>query len=368
MLYTIRTDGSEISRIGEAVSLPTWSADGELLAFVRHDEGGMGVHTARYDGSHMRPVVEGSWFEWDVSQVWWSPDGAELLLMAEGEIFLVKPDGSGLRRLGPPNPRFRGVVAVAWSADGARIAARLGGPREPTIVLTMARDGTDVRVLEGLKRLYNKDILSPGPEEPEEHVSPQSCSAGLIVPELEENPGLVEDCEALLRAWPELDRRNVLSEGEYGWSKDVPLAEWGGVTIGGEPLRIRGLALSRKGMEGTVPVALADLMMLQELDLSFNRLVGGVPVELRRLQRLEELDLSGNRLSGAIPSELSGLEWLETLDLSGNSFSGAIPPELGDLPRLRWLDLSRNALTGDLSRNSLRAGEVGKTSGSVSER
>ena len=64
ILYTIRADGSELSRIGEVSTLPTWSADSERLAFGFNaptfggGEFDPGVHTVRFDGSDARQVMD----------------------------------------------------------------------------------------------------------------------------------------------------------------------------------------------------------------------------------------------------------------------------------------------------------------------
>ena len=54
ILYTVRLDGSELSRIAtSATTLPTWSADGERVAYGLDDR----VYSVRYDGTDRRRVV-----------------------------------------------------------------------------------------------------------------------------------------------------------------------------------------------------------------------------------------------------------------------------------------------------------------------
>ena len=139
VLYTIRSEGlddSELYRIGETAGLPSWSPDGERLAFARDDEGGAGVYVARYDGTGPRRVAHFS------AEVSWSPDGSEILLAGEA-LYAVQPDGAGLSRLGSDLPGIHVDVAV-WSSDGSMIAARSG-----EVIFTIRRDGTDMRVLTG---------------------------------------------------------------------------------------------------------------------------------------------------------------------------------------------------------------------------
>ena len=54
ILYTIRLDGSELSRLGEATTLPTWSPDSERVAFGLADV----IYTVRYDGTDRREVLD----------------------------------------------------------------------------------------------------------------------------------------------------------------------------------------------------------------------------------------------------------------------------------------------------------------------
>lgn len=139
VLHTIRSnglDGSELYLVGETASLPSWSPDGERLAFARDDEDGAGVYVARYDGTELSRVAH---FAAEVS---WAPHGSEILLAGEA-LYVVQPDGADLRRLGLAHPGVYADVAV-WSSDGSMIAVRSG-----EVIFTMRRDGTDMRVLIG---------------------------------------------------------------------------------------------------------------------------------------------------------------------------------------------------------------------------
>ncbi len=337
ILYTVRLDGSDRRRIGRATTLPTWSPDGERLAFGLED----GVYTVRFDGTALQELLD----DFRANDVSWSPDGTQLLLASNEGVYVVRPDGSGLRRLGP---RTR-TTAAAWSPDGSMIAARreldldlVSITRWRAEIFIMARDGSDVRVLaeafyedSGYDEKLKVRATNPPPPMP---LTPAVCSEGVVVPEPAANPGLVEDCEALVAAL-----------GRDEWSAHLPVWAWEGVEVRGDPPRVRGLSLSGAGLTGTIRPELGDLKMLEVLDLVGNGLVGRIPSALGKLTMLKRLYLNSNALSGGMSPSLGRLTMLKTLDLSRNNLSGPIPPELGKLVVLERLELHNNALSGRIS-------------------
>ena len=177
-----------------------------------------------------------------------------------------------------------------------------------------------------------------------------ACSAGVVVPEPEQNPGLVQDCEVLLGL-----RDTLAGQVPLVWNEGTPIAEWQGIALGGSPPRVHELELRDSGLTGILPPELGLLEDLRKLDLATrrgeprpNRLTGLIPPELGQLSRLEDLNLASNSLSGPIPPELGQLDNLRWLFLDGNGLSGSIPPELSGLPRLNVLDLEDNILTGTI--------------------
>jgi Tol biopolymer transport system component len=89
-------------------SSPSFSADGRSLVFLRYEEpeGRQDIWTARADGTHLRRVTatpQAS--ELDPS---FSPDGKLIVFSSAGDtdaskrhLFTVRPNGHGLRELGP---------------------------------------------------------------------------------------------------------------------------------------------------------------------------------------------------------------------------------------------------------------------------
>ena len=129
-----------------------------------------------------------------------------------------------------------------------------------------------------------------------------ACSGGYVVAKPGKNPGLVQDCETLLRV------RDLLAGDAFlNWSADVQLSEWRGVGIGGSPPRVIDLVLPRltpSKLTGIIPPELGDATNLEVLFIQSNQLSGSIPPELGNLANLRELSLSRNRLEGTIPAEL----------------------------------------------------------------
>ena len=178
----------------------------------------------------------------------------------------------------------------------------------------------------------------------------QSCSESLAVPGSGPNSGLASDCEALLAA------RDTLTGGviSLNWSKDIPIEEWQGITLGGSPARVREVDLSRTDLLGIIPAALSQLAELRELILSRNYLEGNIPAELGNLKSLEYLILFENRLGGSIPAAISELGSLLFLSVSQNQLSGSIPSQLGEMSSLAVLTLADNRLSGTIPSELIR--------------
>ncbi len=74
----------------------------------------------------------------------WSPDGEWLAFQTDNRIYLVRPDGSGLRPV-VEKGFFIAASAVQWSLDGSRIAYLRDGALSIVNV-----DGGDERIVEGI--------------------------------------------------------------------------------------------------------------------------------------------------------------------------------------------------------------------------
>ena len=355
VLYTIGVDGAELSKVSElsksrkTTAAPTWSPDGEKLAFAAVEGEEAGIYVVRPDGSGQREVwrsgADGP--STPISQVSWSPDGTEVLFVSD-RVYVVGADGSDPRPLSPalpdttlgldPNDELRdvGAVRVAWSPDGSRVAVYY--PRREdysratrSLLVTVAADGSDLRTLAGAHE-DDRDLRLLNPPHTDRSVDLAACSAGVVVPDPEENPGLVRDCEVLLSI-----RDRLAADARLNWNEHTPIAGWQGVFVDGEPARVLTLSLqgivslNGRPLSGTLPPELGLLSELRELTIPGSYLSGGIPPELGTLSKLRHLRLHTNFLTGSIPSELGRLTQLERLDLGFNFLSGCIPVELPEL-------------------------------------
>ena len=99
--------------------------------------GGSGLMTISPDGTNLKPLVAGQGGAWGAA---WSPDGARIAFVSNGDIYVVNADGTRLARI------TDGSVwdfAPDWSPDGTRIAfSRETTPGGPADVYVMNADGT----------------------------------------------------------------------------------------------------------------------------------------------------------------------------------------------------------------------------------
>jgi hypothetical protein len=102
--------------------LPTFSPDGSQIAYFADSSGDAAdLRVMNADGSGSRVLfTDRRFYGLHMDHLVWSPDGTRLAFDADGEIYTVGADGSGLTRvIHGEDPQ--------WSPDGSRIAYTLGG-------------------------------------------------------------------------------------------------------------------------------------------------------------------------------------------------------------------------------------------------
>jgi TolB protein len=127
-LGLVGSDGSHRRVIGDGIPeylTGGWSPDGSKLVFSRDPEetpdGDVGIWMIDADGTDLTQLTDGSASDLDAQ---WSPDGTRILFRRSSdgrapEIFVMNPDGSGVRRLSSdPGLVYLGA---RWSPDGQSI-------------------------------------------------------------------------------------------------------------------------------------------------------------------------------------------------------------------------------------------------------
>jgi len=147
-IYVVNTDGSGLTRISRGRhqdSGPSWSPDGNRIAFTIHRGD---LATMNPDGSNRTILVRGG------SDPDWSADGSRITFVRTAahrsatDVFLVNSDGTGRIRLTDTPDRWESTPV--FSPDGTKIAF-LGAITVATHIFVMSTAGTDVARVTDMK-------------------------------------------------------------------------------------------------------------------------------------------------------------------------------------------------------------------------
>ena len=348
-LYIVNADLSGLRRLADSLSWPAWSPDSQRLAFVRRDGSSLALYTIAATAADpdeqqivaMRNHPERAW----VRQLAWSPAGGQILYACQDSaLCVVAMDGTPVGTL----PTFG--EGASWSPDGSRIAVaisdrdriRTGG----IVAYTASPDGTDSQPLVREYEWDRRAFFAARAKHEDVATGIEACAMGVVIPDPEQHPGLVRDCQTLTGL-----RRDLLGPVALNWNSETWFREWIGVFFDGTPPRVARLelrSLGLPGQAGPLPSALGALSELEVLILYDNQFAGPLPAELGRLKQLQTLHLFDNAFTGSIPPELAQLTNLQSLALGANQLTGQIPEALAQLTKLRTLDLSSNRLNGEI--------------------
>ena len=159
-LFLIRADGTGMRRLTRARtdrdtshSEPQYSPRGRWIVFTRvfhESDDPNSLFIVRADGSRLHRLTPR---RLDSDNADWSPDGRRIVFTGHpraagggstADIFTIRRDGTGLRRLTHGRPDVRFNFFASWSPDGTRIVYNHAGPHVND-VFTMNRWGGERR-------------------------------------------------------------------------------------------------------------------------------------------------------------------------------------------------------------------------------
>jgi Tol biopolymer transport system component len=167
-LFVVNVDGSEETRVtrGKLVSGPAWSPDGRLIAMAVGTRGkdvplvsNTDIYVVDVAGRAPKRLTDTpSVFE---SAPAWSPDGSQIAFArwryqtsfdGKGAIFVMKADGSGQRRVLSPRHFATGPYSLTWSPDGRSLGFETSSMLGCTSISTVDLKTNSVRATTSCKK------------------------------------------------------------------------------------------------------------------------------------------------------------------------------------------------------------------------
>ncbi len=176
LLIMLAAVSPPISVTGVRNSYPDISPDGQTLMFQSNRSGRQAIWLADAKASNVHLLFDGGMIGTDPATPRWSPDGKQIAFAMrpagspdqdESEIYIMKADGSDLRRL---TNSWGDDSHPHWSADGKRIFfnspratpdRKAEWSRQWIDIYSMAVDGSDVRRITDCKAVCTYPVPSP---------------------------------------------------------------------------------------------------------------------------------------------------------------------------------------------------------------
>jgi Tol biopolymer transport system component len=123
-VYVMNSDGSGARHVSSGSDTPTWSPDGQQLAFRYFTASGqVEVRAVDPAGGNLRVLFR----DWSHTMFSWAPDGKQIAYGDTFGVWVADDDGSRATLVADPSTRLepfgRGaIISVKWSPDGMRLA------------------------------------------------------------------------------------------------------------------------------------------------------------------------------------------------------------------------------------------------------
>ena len=175
-IYIMNADGTNqrnLTRHPASDGYPNWSPDGSQIAFTRGRVAKEGkpkleIYTMDADGDNVRQVTNMGFAQGPR----WSPDGKWILFM-EGEIFAIRPDGTGRWQVSEPK-LGADMFLGGWSPDGKKVLYK------GTIDLDIANSFAVIATLDAQRTKVIKREDVPLPKMPFSSVSFGSAGKSIL--------------------------------------------------------------------------------------------------------------------------------------------------------------------------------------------
>jgi TolB protein len=126
----VNADGTGLTQVTTSTHRdidPHWSPDGSMIAFLRktggtpHDEE-WSLFVVRPDGTGERKLADAGVGAGGWEQLSWAPDGSRIAFLRDGDVYTIAPDGTGERRISMTPAE---EADPEWSPGGGALAFRV---------------------------------------------------------------------------------------------------------------------------------------------------------------------------------------------------------------------------------------------------
>lgn len=167
-VYLMSIDGSNQRALStKSDNEPAWSPDGSRLVFDSGRSGAPGLYVINSDGSDLKRLTRSQHYSTGQGSsdyaASWSPDGTQITFTSNrtggNQVYVMNADGSRQRRLTKTEMEGE-ALQPAWSPDGSKIAfmSGLGKAREIYLINT---DGSGLKRLTTNKEYDGQPAWSP---------------------------------------------------------------------------------------------------------------------------------------------------------------------------------------------------------------